>query len=38
MKTALERDETELDPADCVSLAQIREHGWFATRVYDPER
>lgn len=30
--------EAELDPDDRDFLAQIREHGWFATRVFDPEK
>ena len=38
MKTALELPATELDPADRDFLAQIREHGWFSTRVFDPEK
>lgn len=38
MKTALELDGAELDPADREFLAQIREHGWFGTRVVDLEK
>ena len=38
MKTALELHETELDSTDRDFLAQIREHGWFSTRVFDPEK
>lgn len=38
MKTALELHETELDSADRDFLAQIHEHGWFSTRVFDPEK
>lgn len=38
MKTALELHETELDPSDRDFLAQLREHGWFGTRVFDPEK
>ena len=38
MKTALDLDESELDPAERNFLSQIREHGWFGTRVFDPEK
>lgn len=38
MKTALDLDISELNPADRDFLSQLREHGWFGTRVFDPEK
>ena len=38
MKTALELQEAEIDPADRDFLAHIRKHGWFGTRVFDPDK
>jgi hypothetical protein len=35
MKTALDRPDSELDPQEREFLADIREHGWFNTHVFD---
>lgn len=38
MKTALDLDEFELDQTERDFLSQLRKHGWFGTRVFDPEK
>jgi len=38
MKTALDLDQAELDPFEREFISQIREHGWFGIRVFDPEK
>ncbi|WP_121118545.1 DUF4262 domain-containing protein [Croceibacterium ferulae] len=38
MKTALDLDEAELNSADSDFLFKLQEHGWFSTRVFDPDK
>ena len=38
MKTAFDLPDSELNEQEGKFLEEIREHGWFNTRVFDPER
>ena len=38
MRTALDLESSQLDADEQVFVSKVREHGWFGTRVFDPDK